>query len=97
MLTDVGHRSNSFELLGFDVLLDASLHPWLLEVNTNPGLHMLTDVVRPHHRGAISGLMKIVLDAPRLYREGSHGVNIPEFTDTGGWRLIHRGALRSIL
>mmetsp|Transcript_46318 Transcript_46318/g.91323 ORF Transcript_46318/g.91323 Transcript_46318/m.91323 type:complete len:121 (-) Transcript_46318:50-412(-) len=27
-----------FSVLGFDVLLDADLHPWLLEVNACPGL-----------------------------------------------------------
>ena len=35
---NVTHRDKSFEFLGFDVMLDNNLTPWILEINMSPAL-----------------------------------------------------------
>lgn len=38
MKANVPHRDNCFELLGFDILIDSALEPWLIEVNLSCSL-----------------------------------------------------------
>lgn len=37
-LKKMQHKNNCFELLGFDILLDTEMKPWLMEVNLSPSL-----------------------------------------------------------
>jgi len=40
----VGHRPNSWELYGFDFMLDSTGSPWLIEVNSSPACDYSTSV-----------------------------------------------------
>jgi hypothetical protein len=39
MEMNVPYRTNCFEVLGFDILIDDNLRPWLIEVNLSPSLN----------------------------------------------------------
>ncbi len=82
------HRAASFELLGLDVLLSSGLDAWLLEVNADPGLHVLTPVVEAHHSKAVEGLLAAVLE-----RRGEWKAHPPCKEETchlqiGPWSLV---------
>lgn len=36
---NVPYRDNCFEVLGFDILIDDNLRPWLVEINLSPSLN----------------------------------------------------------
>jgi glutathione synthase/RimK-type ligase-like ATP-grasp enzyme len=37
------HRSNTFEVYGFDLIVDEHLRPWVIEVNLSPACNERTD------------------------------------------------------
>jgi D-alanine-D-alanine ligase-like ATP-grasp enzyme len=37
---DSNRRNNTFEIFGYDYMIDEEMRPWLIEVNTNPCLEL---------------------------------------------------------
>lgn len=81
------HRQYSFELLGFDILIGENFLPYLMEINTNPGLHLLTEIVKVHHTKAQLDLLKVVIDERSQW--DNEKVDIEGLT-IGSWRLIYK-------
>ena len=65
----VGACVNSFELFGFDVILDESLRPWLLENNSSPSLACETPLDHAIKPRLISDVINLVDPLPidRVY------------------------------
>jgi tubulin polyglutamylase TTLL9 len=53
-------RSHSFELYGFDVLLDSKLNPWLIEVNGSPSMTANTFSDQEMKMGILDDTLSVV-------------------------------------
>jgi hypothetical protein len=56
------NRKYSFEIFGYDFIIDASLRPWLIEVNTNPCLEESSSLLRVLIPRMIDDALKLTLD-----------------------------------
>eukprot|EP00741_Cyanophora_paradoxa_P017157 tig00020960_g16569.t1 len=73
-----------FEMYGYDLLIDANLKPWLLEVNASPSLTVTTEADRVLKMNLISDVLNIVTppalqDPARRRREGDAGPPLGNF------------------
>lgn len=72
----VPHSANCFELYGYDILIDDTLKPWLLEVNMSPSLGIDTPLDTKVKASMIADLLTMV--------------GIPSFDPTGPTPAISR-------
>lgn len=63
-----------FEMYGFDILLDNTLKPWLLEVNASPSLTTSTEKDRILKAQLLRDVFAVVVP-PNWGEEGRHGAN----------------------
>ncbi|KAJ3026821.1 UNVERIFIED_CONTAM: Tubulin polyglutamylase ttll5 [Siphonaria sp. JEL0065] len=54
------HRGNCFELLGFDLIIDANVTPWLVEVSTSPSLACDTPLDMEIKGGLVADLLTLI-------------------------------------
>ena len=60
------NRKYSYQMLGFDFMIDEVGHPWLIEVNTNPCLDTTSKLLEGLIPRAINDAFKLTLD-PLFY------------------------------
>lgn len=77
-----------FELYGFDVLLDAQLKPWLIEVNASPSLSTTTDMDRTIKQNLINDIFKIVVPPDWSDENSRHGTNLCKESRVGFFNCI---------
>ena len=67
----VPYRNSCFELLGFDILIDSALNPWLIEVNLSPSLNCDAPIDQKIKGELIADLFTMIGIVPLDQREYS--------------------------
>jgi len=55
-------RKHCFEIFGYDFMIDEELKPYLLEINTNPGLEESSDLIRALVPRMIDDALRLTID-----------------------------------
>lgn len=71
----IEQKSSSFELFGFDIILDQYYNPWLLEVNLSPACSERTEWLTEMLDDMAYGLLNIVLPSEWLDKINKHPKN----------------------
>ena len=75
-------RPNSFELYGYDFMVDQDFRVWLIEVNSSPSLDTGTSTTKWLVKKVLHDLPKVLFDYPRA-----------KSCDTGDFVCIYREKL----
>lgn len=85
----ISHRKNSWELYGFDFMIDDSFNTWLIEINSSPACDYSTKVTEVYVQKALVEILNVVLDLREWERQDKDTRGVKP--DTGGWGCIHKG------
>lgn len=78
-----------YELYGYDVLLDANLKPWLIEVNASPSLSTTTIKDKILKKKLISDVIEVVMTEKWVEEKGKCGVNSNKKIYEGDFEVIY--------
>merc|ERR1712000_42784 len=74
------HDKHCFELYGYDLIIDADLRPWLLEVNASPSLSANTNEDYAMKTEMLHGMLDIIDMEKVLSGDEEH---------VSGWDLVY--------
>lgn len=87
----IEHRKNSWELYGFDFMVDEDYNAWLIEINSSPACDYSTTVTERYVQKALVEILDIVLDVRDWEAQSKKQRQGSESPSTGGWECIYKG------
>ncbi|CAM9837155.1 unnamed protein product, partial [Choristocarpus tenellus] len=63
---------NSWELYGYDFMVDDLYKPWLIEINSSPACDYSTKVTENYVQRALTDLLKVTIDLPAWEANKKH-------------------------
>eukprot|EP01038_Epipyxis_sp_PR26KG_P012342 gene12342-16553_t len=90
----IEHRKNSWELYGFDYMVDDNLNTWLIEINSSPACDYSTPVTSRYVQKALVELLSVVIDVREWEAVPKKQRGVRPSTD--GWENIYVGNLLEI-
>jgi hypothetical protein len=88
-------RKNTFEIYGYDFMIDSKLKPWLIEVNTNPCLEETSTLLRQLLPRMLDDAFKLTIDVnfPPLQPEFRLPLDskfpVGGYSSENMWHLVH--------
>ena len=61
-MIDPHRRKYTFELFGYDFILDEDFNTWLIEVNTNPCLEESSQMLKEYIPRMVEDMLKLTID-----------------------------------
>ena len=61
-IININNRENCFELMGYDFLLDEEFNAFLIEINTNPGLEISSEIIKILVPRMIDDALRLTVD-----------------------------------
>ena len=55
-------KKGSFEMIGYDMMIDDKLNPWLIEINSSPAMDYSSPVTRKLVRMVMEDIVKVIVD-----------------------------------
>jgi hypothetical protein len=62
VFVQIEDRKNSFEIYGYDFMIDANYCPWLIEINSSPDFSYSTEVTKVLVKEASEDIVKVIVD-----------------------------------
>ncbi len=84
--------NGSFEVYGLDIMIDESLHPWLIEINSSPACSYSTSITETFVKKALPDILKVILKNCDSKHHHHHLDLNGLDAHVGGWERIFQGS-----